>query len=443
MKTNVLMIILDQLSTRLVSGGGHNQNGLQTNAIDSIAEQGVRFTNSYSSYPLCCPARSSIFTGMMPHTTKILDNEEIYLERDGAIPHNPDLNTIGEILKDQGYATGYFGKEHGGGYGWQGMDTLGSMKYSSGGMLAEGSAFDQIFTKDAIDFIKEDRDKPFYAVMSLINPHDICKVLGGKVKGATFADTIFFCRDDSEPYLRFQDRPTLPENFNAGVEPGMIPEDDYMFKDLAGMDENAWKRYIGTYQLLIEKTDWYIELVLKTLEEQGLEEDTMVVFLTDHGDMMGSHKLIAKTNFYEESVKTHLSIKYPKKIDKGQVIEKSFASTCDIMPTILDYCDVETKDEYHGRSLRQAIENKSGGNRAFGTVFSVNGKGRMVRHQQYKYIISEYDETIREILFDLEKDPDERNNVINEDSYKDIAQELRIKITDWIEEQNIGITYGG
>jgi len=68
---------------------------------------------------------------------------------------------------------------------------------------AEGSGYDPVFTKDAIEFIRRKHEQPFYMTLSLINPHDICKVLGGKVKGATFAEAIFFCRNDQEKYLHY------------------------------------------------------------------------------------------------------------------------------------------------------------------------------------------------------------------------------------------------
>jgi arylsulfatase A-like enzyme len=221
---------------------------------------------------------------------------------------------MGELFQEDGYETCYFGKEHAGGYGWKGIENFGSMKYSAGGMLADGSAYDQIFTKDAIEFINQEHEKPFYMTLSLINPHDICKVLGGKVQGATFMDAIFFCRDESEPYLRYNDRASLPSNYNLPYIKGMINDEDYMYKELEERNENEWRRYISTYNLLIEKTDWYIELVLDALKKNGLEEDTIVVFITDHGDLMGSHKLIAKTAFYEESAKTFMLLRYPKKI---------------------------------------------------------------------------------------------------------------------------------
>ena len=189
---NILLIIADQWSTRFVDGSGSYTSGVRTPGIDRLAAEGIRFQNSYASFPLCCPVRASMFTGLLPHRHHILHNEENYIDKYGAYPTRTDVATMGTEFKRHGYKTAYFGKEHAGDYGWSGIDEFGSMKYSSGGMLAEGSAFDGVFTRDAIRFIQSEHERPFYMVLSLINPHDLCKVLGGKGKGATFADAIFF-----------------------------------------------------------------------------------------------------------------------------------------------------------------------------------------------------------------------------------------------------------
>ena len=436
-KPNVVIIISDQLSTRIVDGSGNNRDNVLTPGINSIARDGVRFTESYSAFPLCCPARASIFTGMMPHNHNITDNEEIFNETLGYIPRDENLPTMGELFKDAGYETCYFGKEHAGGYGWKGIDNFGSMKYSAGGMLAEGSAYDQVFTKDAIDFINQDHEKPFYMTLSLINPHDICKVLGGKVQGATFMDAIFFCRDDSEQYLRFNERAKLPNNYNNEFIMGMINDQDYMYKELEDRDENEWRRYISTYNLLIEKTDWYIELVLNALKQNGLEEDTIVVFTTDHGDLMGSHKLIAKTAFYEESAKTFMLLKYPKKV-KPNVNTEAKISTIDLMPTLLELCDISIPSTVEGKSFINPITNN---NQDFDILVSENPFGKMLRYQSLKYIRSLVNDKEYEILIDVEKDPEETTNIINEASYQEHVSYLREYLNDYLIQKGLTLNY--
>lgn len=437
-KPNVVIIISDQLSTKTVDGSGNNPNNVLTTGIDSIASDGIRFSESYSAFPLCCPARASIFTGLMPDRHNITDNEEIFNDQLGYIPRDESAATMGELFKEAGYDTAYFGKEHAGGYGWKGIDEFGSMKYSAGGMLAEGSAYDQVFTKDAIEYLNKDHEKPFYMTLSLINPHDICKVLGGKVQGATFMDAIFFCRDDNEPYLRFTERAKLPKNYNDDFIMGMINDQDYMYKELEERDENEWKRYISTYNLLVEKTDWYVELLLNTLRNKGLEEDTIVVFTTDHGDLMGAHRLIAKTAFYEESAKTLTLMKYPKEIKKGQV-SNAFINSTDLMPTLLDLCNIKVPTNIDGKSYKSVIINND--HTDFKTTISENPFGKMVRFESYKYIRSIVNGKQYEIFFDLDKDPNESVNFIDYNEYSYQVAFAKEHLDKYLESRGLTINY--
>ncbi|NDJ52190.1 MAG: sulfatase-like hydrolase/transferase [Chloroflexi bacterium] len=436
---NVILIIADQWSTRIADGSGQYDGVIQTPGIDRLAREGIRFTQSYSAFPLCGPARATIFTGLMPHHNMMLNNEEVYMERLGQVPTLDNLPTLGSELKRAGYITAYFGKEHAGGYGWNAIDQFGSMAYSAGGMLAEGSVFDQVFTRDAIAFIKQPHDAPFYMTLSLINPHDICKVLGGKVQGATIADAIFFCRTDDELYLRFKQRPDFPSNHHAPAIPGMQRDGEYMYEELHDWDENQWKRYLAAYYLLLEKTDWFVELLLDALRDAGLEENTIVIFTTDHGEMMGSHHLISKTIFYEESAKTMMLVKQPGKITPGAVDQSSLIGTQDVMPTILDLCGVGLPTGLDGRSFKARCYGQPDGD--FSALYASNFDGRMLRQGPYKFVKSQIEGQDFQILFDLANDPDETRNVFGQAGYEQISADLHQQMMAWIEQEGIGLTF--
>ena len=436
---NVVFVISDQWSTRIAE----ETNEVETPGVDQLAEEGISFAESYSSSPLCCPARSSLFTGLMPHNNGLVDNEEIIENELGEFPTTDNVltatTTLGEEFKKAGYETAYFGKEHAAEYAWQGIDNFGSLKFTGGGYLADGSAFDQIFAKDAVEFIKQDHEQPFYMTLSLINPHDICKTLGGDIGGKTFANAIHFCRDESESYLREQDRVGLPANADSQYIKGMINHNDMMYEELEDYNENDWKRYISTYCLLLEKTDWYISLILNALQEAGLEEDTIVVFTADHGDMMGSHQLIAKTTFYEESAKTPLVIKYPDEIEAGTVNEQDLISSTDIMPTLLDLCGLEIPADIDGASFAKQCYGEE--NDKFNQVFSENYLGKMLRFDDYKYVKTKIEGEEYKILFDLKNDPEERENVFAEPGYEEVSKEAETRLNKWLEEENIELHY--
>ncbi|AXY01986.1 DUF229 domain-containing protein [Vibrio alfacsensis] len=441
-KPNVIFIVADQWSTAMADGSGKNEF-VQTPGLDTLAEEGKRFEQSYSSYPLCCPARASMFTGLMPHNHGLIDNEEIIEHQTGEFPTTENFlasaKTMGEAFKEAGYDTGFFGKEHAAGYGWKGIDEQGSMSYTGGGYLAEGSVYDTVFAKDAIDFIKKDRENPFYLTLSFINPHDICKTLGGPVGGKNISDAIFFCRNDDEKYLRDEERKGLPENFSDKYIEGMIKHEDYMYKELDDLDENYWKQFISTYGLLIEKTDWLVALVLEQLKQQGIDDNTIVVFTSDHGEMMGSHRLIAKTVFYEESAKTPMIIRYPQAIQAGEVDNQNMVSTVDIMPTLLDLCDIDVPENIDGKSFKQSCLNENSVTHK--EVFCENYFSRMFRFDQYKYVESLVYDKHYKILIDLEKDPKETENLFNTKGYEEISSFAERRMKEWLEKENIGLEF--
>ncbi|MEL6524861.1 MAG: sulfatase-like hydrolase/transferase, partial [Chloroflexota bacterium] len=307
------------------------------------------------------------------------------------------------------------------------------------GMLAEGSVFDQVFTRDAVRFIQQEHLQPFYMTLSLINPHDICKVLGGKVAGATIADAIFFCRTDDELYLRFSERPKLPDTHAVEPLAGMYRSKDYMYEELKNWSEDEWQRYLAAYCLLIEKTDWYIEHVLNALRDAGLEDNTIVMFTTDHGEMVGSHGLISKTIFYEASAKTMMLIRHPQRITATSVDTQSLISTQDIMPTLLDMCNVEIPKGLDGHSFKSCCYGEQADD--FSRLVSVNHDGRMVRYQHYKYIHSYIDGEHHHILFDLEADPQESYNVYAQMGYEEISEQLRSWLDNWLVEQDLTVVF--
>ena len=429
---NVILIISDQWSVKVSDGSGDYDNGIETPSLDLLASQGISFTESYSTYPLCTPARASLFTGLYSHNNDVGFN----LRRDSILERSKTTPTLGKSFKMAGYDVAYFGKEHAGGYGYASATEFGSMTHSDGGMLAEGSAYDPIFTQDAVEYIKNiEGDKPFFMTLSLINPHDICRVLGGKVAGATFADAIHFARTDDEPYLRFQPRPDLPKNHNVSYEKGMILHEDFMYKETFDLDTDQWKRFISTYQLLIENTDKHIGQLLESIDEKGIKENTIVLFTTDHGEMAGSHKLIAKTTFYEESAKTPVIIRYPGTIKSKTLNNNAIVGTIDIMPTLLDLAGVSIPTGIDGRSFKNEIINPQNETN-FDVLFSQNQFGRMVRYDDFKYVKSVVYGNTYEILYDLKNDPLESTNLVNDNKYRDPLDRGRKLLDDWLKTEN-------
>jgi arylsulfatase A-like enzyme len=439
-RPNVLLIISDQWSTRVAPGCGESPFGVQTPAVDRLASEGMRFINSYSTFPLCGPARSTMFTGLYPHNHRVTDNPETFVYLDGKMPTRDDVATMGRTFKEAGYNTAYFGKEHAATYGWDGCDTFGTFKNTGGGWIGDGALYDPVFTRDAVEYLRDyDSDDPFYMVLSLINPHDICIGMGGAMDGVSFNDAISLLRDTDDRYLRNQPLPDLPSNFDPPTPQGLASPLDHSNKVTGAWSEHDWRRYVATFGLLTENTDWLIGLVLDELRSQGLEDDTIVMFTTDHGEMLGSHRMIAKTHFYEESAKTMMIVRQPGKIDAGTVNDGAKVGTIDMMPTLLDLAGIDLPDGMDGSSFKSACYGDS--NEGFNELFSMNGWSRMLRFDEYKYILSEVKDQTYEFLFDLAKDPDEIENVYNAAGYEAVSQQAADRMTTWLAEQGIDVVY--
>jgi arylsulfatase A-like enzyme len=424
-RPNVLFIVSDQWSPLAAGLDGANRT-LRTPAADSIAAGGMRFDNAYCSFPLCSPSRASLLMGRMPHECGVMFNFQ-GSDRGGAIPESTPR--LGDLFSEAGYDTGYFGKEHLDGAGYRGFRERGSLEYPGAGAVADGSALDPVFVRDALGFIRARRDKPFLAVVSLINPHDICYVPSGPVSpekktmvGITTAFSPSYWRaGENGPkgkYLRGLDLPPLRPNFNA-VSP---------LSRRRPWTEEEYRTYLATYYLLIENTDWHIGCLLGALREAGIEKNTLVLFTADHGEQMGSHQLIGKMVFYEEAARVPLAISWPGVIRPGQV-SRGLVSGIDVLPTLCNYVGARIPSGVTGRSLRPLVEQASAPWR--GSLVSETETARMLRYGRHKYIRYKPARHL-EMLFDLENDPGETRNLAEDPGHNSELEDHRKMLDAWM-----------
>jgi arylsulfatase A-like enzyme len=225
-------------------------------------------------------------------------------------------------------------------------------------------------------------------------------------------------------------------------------------------DEQDWKRMIANYWGLVSLVDTAFGKILDTLKESGLEDDTIIVFTSDHGDMMGSHKLLAKCVQYEEAIKVPLLIKLPHSGRNGSPVSNP-VSQIDLVPTLLDYMNAPIPDDLQGYSWKGFIDNNeklfqedvfiewNGPNNGFGDKL-----GSVVIPESIKHMAEENEITraitdpVRTIitkdkiklnwstigeseLYDLNKDPNEINNLIGKAEYQKTIQQLKKRIKTW------------
>lgn len=416
---NIVFIISDQWSAVASNGSGENKYPRTPN-VDKLAASGVRFTQAYSPFPVCSPARVSMFTGQMPHRFNVVGN----FHGDDKIDKN--FKTLGEIFDDAGYKTAYFGKDHTGGGTTRGFQKT-DMITNQGGWLTDGSIFDPISTRETVNFIKDNKDNPFFVALSLINPHDICTThINGKFSyGGSYVD---------QQYLdpRF-DEIDLPKNHadSIPIPKPMVP----VYTNVPNpvdfdTTEEEWKEYLRFYYVLIENTDWNVGLVLETLKEAGVEDNTLVVFVSDHGDMMGAHRMRQKAVFYEEAARIPFICSFPGRIEPASV-RHDFISLIDIMPTICSFAELNLPEKVDGKNLVPVIENKESNLRDH--LISETSYTRMVRFGKYKYIQSVDGD---EVLYDLDIDPGETNNIVENEELKAHVEKAREWLRKWVKETN-------
>jgi choline-sulfatase len=415
---NVLLIITDQQTISAMSCAGNPY--VKTPNMDALAARGVRFERSYSSNPQCCPARTSFFTSRRPHELGVFANANAALSTKG-------VPTLGELFQAHGYEAAYAGKWH-----LQipypayknkpipGFDVLPLAGADPGdvdlGKEGKGLTADPNAADAAIRFLQQKHDKPFLLVASLLNPHDICEY-----GGADCEELVKMLPQDPDqlPPLRpnLKDTEPLPSAMKKCVET---------------RSDLEWRQYLWIYYHLVETVDAEIGRILAALEQTGREKDTVVVFTSDHGEMMGSHSMRVKFKLYEESVAVPFVIATPE--SAGRVDSQHLISTLDVMPTLLDYAGIARPASLEGRSLRPLVEQRPVEWRDF-VVSEVGNafQARMVCTDRYKYIFY-HNSTPNEQFFDLVKDPGELKNQVNNPEFLTEVEKHRALLKGWMEE---------
>ena len=396
---------------------------VQTPNLDRLAGQGARWSRAYAGNPLCTPNRACIMTGRFSHQTGMIINNRM-------LP--PQECCLAEVLVEQGYATHYIGKWHMDGPaspgfippGWRrrGFQTFegfnrghyypkGAKYFTNDGKLVSPNVFESCYQTDlAIDFIKQHRKDPFCCFLSWGPPH-----------------TPY---DPPDDYRRFFEMKELQYRTNVHES---LHGDKRLHDFTAG--------YYGLCELL----DHEIGRLLGVLGELDLENDTIVVFTSDHGDMLGSHDLYFKSKPHEESLHIPLSMRWPGHIRSGQVTD-TLVSSIDLMPTLLSMCGLAVPHTCTGRDLSAAVLSGAApqvdsiyaegaitskpqpANAALDINLVRMGEWRAVITATHKLFIDLANETF---LYDLEKDPYEMNNLAESRQHAALRQHLLDDLKRW------------
>ncbi len=402
-RPNILLVFTDQQSLRAMSCAQQNP-WLKTPAMDALARTGTRFLNSYCPSPVCGPSRAAMMTGLMPHQVGVNVNDD---------PFSLEFLTMGDHFRSAGYNTAYAGKWH----------LTKGMKFTSGADLRgfhmlpiqadinakRGSVTDAPTADAAIRFLRNQvpgQPDPFLLVVSLVNPHDICHdIIERKITP-----------------LPEGHGPALPQNFpRDAAEPDFITacrKRNYYGSEAIrtlGWSLDDWRGYLHRYYKLIEEVDLQVARITDALQSQGLADNTLVVFTSDHGEGMAAHQWIVKLMLYEEPATVPLIFKLPHHIAPNATIPH-LASGIDLLPTLLDYAGAAPSCPLTGRSLKPILDNPSLPSQPLVVCElqpdpkDLSRRGRMLRTPSHKYIAFSHGGN-PELLFDMASDPGELSNL--------------------------------
>ena len=429
---------------------------LETPHLDRLAAEGAYSSNTFVGTSLCSPSRASILTGLYTHTHTVVDN--------GA-PAPPDLTYFPQLLQRHGYKTGYFGKWHMGRASDDprpGFDEWVSFKgqgtYYAPNLNVNGRRIqypDTAYTPDlltdhALNWMREvERSgEPFFAYVSHKAVHAEfapAKRHLGRYDNEeiiyppsyrTSAEQVAGKRTSAnEPYTREQyygdrrqpDWQRMQRESWHGV--------DYMYHGALDF-ETFYRRYCET----LLGVDDNVGRLLNFLDERGIADETVVIYMGDNGFSFGEHGLIDKRHFYEESAKVPFLARYPKEIEAGSRPEAMLMNV-DIAPSFLDYAGADIPESMQGRSFRSVLNGKVPADwrdRVFYEYYWENDFPQTpttfgVRTDRYKYIRYHGIWDTNE-FYDLENDPDEMRNLIAEPAYQDTIARMSAQLFDWLEE---------
>ena len=453
-RPNVLMIYADQM--RYDCMGCSDNPDVKTPHLDRLSGEGVFFNEAFTSYPLCTPFRGSLLTGRYAHRTGLYSNH---------FPIRTDLPSLAAQLKREGYKTGYFGKWHlyGGpkpGFVPPGPDRLGFeyfVGYNRGHQYMDAvfyrdtdqpyhcKRFEPDFQTDhTIEFmdrvVNSPKDDPFLAYVCFGPPH-FPMDMPEYWRKMYDADAIRLPHGVPDPELqKHRARVRVEKEFGGDANFGERSKTD----KFEGMDpdiETEWqiRKFVAEYYGMISNIDYNVGRLLNWLDARDLAKDTMVVFFSDHGDMLGQHGSYCgiKRQAYRSSAHVPLLVRYPKRFAEGKRVMSLVDVAVDTMPTILETCGVEIPEGVQGISYLPLLEGSGDEPTRDHVQFELmkaDFGGRSERHvkpergirtKSWLYVRKE-DRPL--YLFDQANDPFETSNLVNDPAFSQIRKELDARV---------------
>jgi N-acetylglucosamine-6-sulfatase len=432
-RPNIILILTDDQPNHTMA--------YMPNVQKELVAHGVTFNNAFSTTPLCCPSRASILTGQYVFHHGVKTNR---LPDGGALKFN-DVSSLPVWLHDAGYRTALMGKYLNGandmpeGYippGWDEWQVF--MKrdpdlafYYEYSLSENGKTVDygreeqeystDLLTKKAVQFIRDSGDQPFFLMLSVFAPHET-------YQAAVRHKDLFKTDAEFERY-----RPPSYYEADLGDKPGWVSQIEPADQDYV---DHVYERILRSLMAV----DDSVGVLVDTLEERRIRDNTVIIFMSDNGVSMGENGIFGKNCGYDPCLHVPLVISDPA-LQIAARRDDQFALNIDIAPTIMDLAGLEIPDTVDGQSLLPLLQQPSMDWRDGFMIEHYQDKGDSeesalaaiipgysgYRTREWKYI--EYDSGERE-LYDLINDPYEMNNLIDKDGYDQIILSLQLQLQE-------------
>lgn len=416
---NVLLIFADQMHKYAL---GKVSDFVYTPNLDKLCDEGVLFNNAYSNNPVCGPFRGNLFTGMYSSHSGVINNED---------PLPSTITTMAEAFNKGGFNTSFVGKWHLGATGNKPIPVefrggfekfIGYQCYN--GFTENVSFYDEenvehkfnehrtkVETDLAIDRLKElhAEGKPFLSVVAYQAPH--YPVQPSYEFEKLYEEKTFSYTED---YLEID---PFTETYSPKSPMPFDLDPDYKRYG------NNMQEYLRLYYAMVSEVDAGIGRILNTLEELGIRDETAIIFTADHGDMQGSHGYKNKCLPYEKSCGIPMIISVPN--GRKNTVSSTLISGIDLYPTMLSLAKLPSQGHLEGRSLADYLIDGSEPKEQKIFAESLSGKHlwKMVREGDFKLTV-DWNTKEPTLLFNLQEDPYEMNNLVADKKYKALVERL-------------------
>ena len=435
-KPNILLLMSDDLNSAL-SGFGHPQ--CKTPRLDALAKRGVRFENMHCQYPVCGSSRASLMTGLYPYTNGMLGNG-------GNLRKNlPNVVTLSQLFRNNGYHAGRVSKiyhmgipfeiiagtaDHDDAPSWDETVNIKAPEQNAPGERTEWSPKDkssQTFTgveastgdlehadgmaaDAAIEFLKQNKDKPFFLGCGFVRPHV-----------PLVAPSKYFDRYDRDTMVA----PEVPKGDLEDV-PKIIR--NYKSIDRYGVTPELHKGLLEAYYASISYMDEQVGRVLEALDELGLRENTIVIFSSDHGYLLGHHHKFQKQHLFEESTRVPFILSVPWMTKSHGHASNKITELVDLYPTLAELAGLTPPANLQGQSLLPLLKNPTTKEWSKDLAFSISRSGgESIRTSKWRFTHWGFGAKGEE-LYDLKNDPNEFTNLARDPNYSGRLNQLKARL---------------